>query len=190
MRVFLPLRLASRAAPSWLAALLLAAPLVVTRESCPMPIAHPSNKVHVPNQHICGDAPPASRQTCAAAHTPSSPKPQPLHTLRDGGHTCQVGGHIGKCVESREGGGGVADTERDGMVAILMALDVRKAIRGSDAKRPCWERSRRARAGSRMLDFGQLAEVEIGRSRNWAKSKLGEVEINWPKSKLIDRSRN
>ena len=33
-----------------------------------------------------------------------------------------------------------------------------------------------------QLDFGQLAEVEIGRSRNWPKSKLAEVEINWPKS--------
>ena len=51
--------------------------------------------------------------------------------------------------------------------------------------------------GTRMLDFGkfdfgqfdfgqlaeiELAEVEIGRSRNWPKSKLAEVEINWPKS--------
>ena len=50
---------------------------------------------------------------------------------------------------------------------------------------------------TRMLDFGQFdfgqfdfgelaeiesAEVEIGRTRNWPKSKLAEVEINWPKS--------
>ena len=28
-----------------------------------------------------------------------------------------------------------------------------------------------------QFDFGQLAEVEIGRSRNWPKSKLAEVEI-------------
>ena len=27
-----------------------------------------------------------------------------------------------------------------------------------------------------QFDFGQLAEVEIGRSRNWPKSKLAEVE--------------
>ena len=64
----------------------------------------------------------------------------------------------------------------------------------------------------RMLDFGQfdfgqfdfgqlaeielaeieLAEVEIGRSRNWPKSKLAEVELaelekkSWPKSKLAE----
>ena len=38
----------------------------------------------------------------------------------------------------------------------------------------------------------KLAEVEIGRSRNWPKSKLAEVELaelekkNWPKSKLAE----
>ena len=35
-----------------------------------------------------------------------------------------------------------------------------------------------------------MAEVEIGRSRNWPKSKLAEIEIgrsrNWPKSKLAE----
>ena len=33
-----------------------------------------------------------------------------------------------------------------------------------------------------QFDFGQLAEIGIGRSRHWPKSKLAEVEINWPKS--------
>ena len=38
-----------------------------------------------------------------------------------------------------------------------------------------------------QFDFGQLAEieqakVEIGRSRNWPKLKLAELEISWPKS--------
>ena len=43
------------------------------------------------------------------------------------------------------------------------------------------------------FNIQKLAEVEIGRSRNWPKSKLAEVEIgrsrNWPKSKLSGRSR-
>ena len=48
---------------------------------------------------------------------------------------------------------------------------------------------------SRMLDFGQfdfgqLAEVEIGRSGYWPKSISAEVEINWPNSeKKTGRSR-
>ena len=45
------------------------------------------------------------------------------------------------------------------------------------------------------FNIPKLAEVEIGRSRNWPKSKLAEVEIgrsrNWPKSKKrAGRSRN
>ena len=43
---------------------------------------------------------------------------------------------------------------------------------------------------SRNWPKSKLAEVEIGRSRNWPKSKLAEVEIgrsrNWPKSKLAE----
>ena len=50
---------------------------------------------------------PASRQT------PSSPTPQPQHTLHDGGQTCPVGGHTGRCEESKVGGGGVCFTSRD-----------------------------------------------------------------------------
>ena len=33
-----------------------------------------------------------------------------------------------------------------------------------------------------QFEFGELAEVEIDRSRNWPKSKLVEVGINWLKS--------
>ena len=49
------------------------------------------------------------------------------------------------------------------------------------------------------FNIQKLAEVEIGRSRNWPKSKLAEVEIgrsrnwpksNWPNSKKAGRSRN
>ena len=136
-------RAASSAAPSWLAALLLAAPFrlsgerrVVSTANCaPLQRVNPSattSSLRLSRALKCARSmsltstfvvtrAPASRQTCAAAHSngyPLFPKtPASLHTLRDGGQTYQVGGHIGRCVESREGGGGVADTEGDGMAA-------------------------------------------------------------------------
>ena len=67
--------------------------------------------------------------------------------------------------------------------------DPMKLIRNSTSttslttKTSCSDEDARLRpiSTSANFDFGQLAEIEIGRSRNWPKSKLAEVEINWPK---------
>ena len=112
-------RASSRAAPSWLAALGLAVPsrrkhhrgvdgefVLPAREST----RQPRLPIDGCPKRRKQPGPCRERMQRAPEESLASPTPLPQNTLRDGGQTDQLGGHIGRCGETGRGEGATSDT--------------------------------------------------------------------------------